>query len=61
MIEPVNNILFASDLSTDMKKVFEQAVAMSAYCKANIIVLHVMEETSSLAQKRVKMAFGETL
>lgn len=61
MIQQPQNILFASDLSTDMKQVFEHAVAMATYANANIIVLHVMEEASRNSEKRVRMAFGEAL
>ncbi len=61
MIKKPQNILFASDLSVDMKQVFEHAVAMATYCNADLIVLHVMEEASPSAEKQVKMAFGETL
>ncbi len=61
MIRKTERILFASDLSTDMKRVFERAAAFSAYSGAEIIVLHVMEEASKSSEKRVKLAFGEAL
>lgn len=61
MIHPPKKILFASDLSTDMKQVFEHAVTLATCAQASIIVLHVMEESSGFAQKQVRMAFGETL
>jgi len=61
MIKPLQKILFASDLSTEMKQVFEHAAATAAYSKADIIVLHVMEETSKRSEKLVQMAFGERL
>lgn len=61
MNQKANRILFASDLSVDMKVVFEQAVALSAFSNADIVVLHVMEEASKSSQKLVRMAFGETL
>lgn len=54
-------ILFASDLSTDMKTVFEHAVTYSAFSGSEIVVLHVMEEASKSSEKLVRMAFGETL
>lgn len=60
MIQPTKNILFASDLSTDMKLVFEHAATLAICNNANIIVLHVMEETQN-AEKRIRMAFGEQL
>lgn len=61
MTQKIQNILFASDLSVDMKPVFEQAVAMATYTGADLVVLHVMEEASPSAQRQVKMAFGENL
>jgi len=61
MIRKTERILFASDLSTDMKQVFERAASFSAYSGAEIIVLHVMEEASKRSAKRVRMAFGEAL
>ncbi|MDD9303588.1 MAG: universal stress protein [Desulfobacter sp.] len=61
MIQKIKRILFASDLSYDMKEVFEHAVSYATYSGAEIIVLHVMEEASKNSKKRVRMAFGETL
>jgi nucleotide-binding universal stress UspA family protein len=61
MIKQPKNILFASDLSVDMNQVFEHAVGMAAYTKADIIVLHVMEEIGTKAEKQLRMAFGKTL
>ncbi|WDP89843.1 MAG: universal stress protein [Desulfobacter sp.] len=61
MIRKTERILFASDLSTDMKEVFERAASFSAYSGAEIIVLHVMEEASKSSEKLVRMAFGEAL
>ncbi len=59
-VHPTKNILFASDLSTNMKKVFEHAATLAVCQNANIIVLHVMEETER-SKKRIQMAFGEKL
>ena len=61
MIPKSKRILFASDLSTDMRSVFEQAVALSTFTNAEIVVLHVMEEASKSSEKLVRMAFGEAL
>ena len=61
MIQKPRKILFASDLSTDMKQVFEYAASIAAYADAEIVVLHVMEEASSSSERRVRMAFGEDL
>ena len=60
MVQSKSNILFASDLSVKMKEVFEKAAALALQQNANIIVLHVMEE-SQRAEKRIRMAFGEKL
>lgn len=60
MVQPTKNILFASDLSVDMKQVFEHAATQAVLQNANIIVLHVMEENPG-AEKRIRMAFGEEL
>jgi nucleotide-binding universal stress UspA family protein len=61
MIQPPKKILFASDLSTDMKQVFEHAATIAAYSQSEIIVLHVMEEASKNSERLVKIAFGEKL
>ena len=61
MIQPPKKILFASDLSTDMKQVFEHAATIAAYSQSEIIVLHVMETASKSSEKLVRMAFGEKL
>ncbi len=61
MAKQIKNILFASDLSTKMKQVFEYAATLSAYSKANIIILHVMDDEDSSHIKYTRMAFGEEL
>ena len=60
MVQPTKNILFASDLSVDMKQVFEYAVTLASCQDANIIVLHVMEERP-YSEKQIRMVFGEEL
>ncbi len=60
MLEPTKNILFASDLSVNMKQVFEHAATLAVNQNANIVVLHVMEENPR-SEKRIQMAFGEQL
>ena len=60
MVQPTQNILFASDLSKAMKHVFEQAAKLAVHQNANLIVLHVMEETAR-SEKRIQWAFGEKL
>ena len=60
MTQKIKKILFASDLSINMGKVFEHAVELSSYHRADIVVLYVMEESMD-SESRVKMAFGEKL
>ncbi|MCK5695669.1 MAG: universal stress protein [Desulfobacula sp.] len=60
MVQPTKSILFASDLSVNMSQVFEHAATLAICQNANIIVLHVMEE-SPHSEKRIRMAFGEEL
>ncbi len=59
MAKQFKNILFASDLSTKMKQVFEYAATLSAYSEGNIIILHVMDDEDSSHIKYTKMAFGK--
>lgn len=59
MLEP-HNILFASDLSVDMKTVFERVTALAICENAHIIILHVMEETPDYAEK-IRTTFGENV
>lgn len=61
MIQKPKRILFASDLSTNMKEAFKHAVSLSALSDAGIIVLHVMEDAGKKSERRVQRAFGETL
>ena len=61
MIQQPKRILFASDLSTNMKEVFQHAVSLSTLSDAGIIVLHVMEEAAKNSERRAQRAFGETL
>ncbi|MBU1344488.1 MAG: universal stress protein [Proteobacteria bacterium] len=58
MVQPTKNILFASDLTVNMKQVFEHAATLAVTQDADIIVLHVMEETPH-SEKQIRMAFGE--
>jgi nucleotide-binding universal stress UspA family protein len=61
MIQPPKKILFASDLSTSMELVFEHVASLATYSKAEIIVLHVMEDAGKGSERIVTMAFGEKL
>lgn len=60
MATPAKNILFVSDLSVNMKQVFEHAATLAVCQDARITILHVMEEDPG-AEKRVRLAFGEEL
>ena len=59
-MEKTKNILFASNLSTEMKAVFQHAATHAVFQNANLIVVHVLEDDPQ-AEKRVKMAFGQHL
>ena len=59
-MEKNKNILFASDLSKEMEIAFKQAAITAISQKMNIIVVHVMEE-SSRSEKRIKTAFGKQI
>lgn len=58
MVQPVKNILFASDLSVEMKWVFKQAATLAACQSAKVIILHVMEVNPS-AERQMDMVFGK--
>ncbi len=60
MTQATKTILFASDLSVEMKSVFEHAARLAISQNSDMIILHVMEETPHSA-KQVRMAFGEEL
>ncbi len=60
MQQPVKTILFLSDLTVNMKQVFQHAGALAAAQHAEIIILHVMEEDPAI-EKRVRMVFDETI
>lgn len=60
MAQPAKNILFVSDLSVNMKQVFEHAASLAMCQDAKITILHVMEEDPG-AEKRIRLAFGEEL
>ena len=54
-------ILFTSDLSVQMKAVFEHAATVAVFYNADIIILHVLEEEGSSAERLARTAFGEDL
>ncbi len=59
MIQPIKNILFASDLSVEMKWVFQKAATLAACQSAKIIILHVMEEKSYADTQRLMALSGK--
>jgi len=59
MIQPIKNILFASDLSVEMKWVFQKAATLAACQSAKIIILHVMEEKSYADTQRLMAQSGK--
>ena len=52
-------ILFASDLSIEMEQVFEYSLSFSTFYKAEVIILHVLEEGDSSSEKMTRAIFGE--
>lgn len=52
-------ILFASNLSSEMEQVFEYTVSFSVYSKAEVIILHVLEESDSSSEKMARAVFGK--
>lgn len=61
MTYPPQKILFASDLSKDMRQVFEHAVSTAACTGATIVVLHVFDTADESRTKMALMAFGKNL
>lgn len=53
-----NPILFASDLTPEMKQVFHYAAIQALTQKTEIIILHVMEKNPS-AENQISMWFGK--
>jgi len=58
MEQPVKPILFASDLTPEMKQVFRYAVIQALGWKTSIIILHVMEAHSH-AEGQISLWFGK--
>lgn len=52
-------ILFASDLSIEMEQVFEYSLSFSTFYKAEVIILHVLEEGDTSSEKMTRAIFGK--
>lgn len=58
MKQQTGDILFATDLSVDMHKVFEQAAIMAINYGAKVTILHVLVDNPE-AKRQVMSIFGE--
>ncbi len=59
MIPVIKKILFTTDLSENSRHAFTYAAALSTLHGARIIMLHVMEESTSSVNKHIANLFGE--
>lgn len=59
MIPIINKILFTTDLSENSRHAFTYAAAVATLHRAGIIMLHVMEGSTSSVNKHVANLFGE--
>lgn len=55
----IENILYATDLSDSARYAFSYALSLANMYKANLILLHVLPETSGLVDKSVVGYIGE--
>lgn len=55
----IENILYATDLSDNARYAFSYALSLANMYKANLILLHVLPETSGLVDKSVVGYIGE--
>ncbi|MBI5844038.1 MAG: universal stress protein [Deltaproteobacteria bacterium] len=54
MFAGVRTILFATNLSTEARRVFEYTVSLADGLGAQIVLLHVLEGTSSVVESRLR-------
>jgi nucleotide-binding universal stress UspA family protein len=59
MVPIIKKILFTTDLSENSKHAFTYAAALATLHRADIIMLHVMEESTSSINKHIANLFGE--
>jgi nucleotide-binding universal stress UspA family protein len=59
MSEPIKKLLFTTDLSEGARQVFKQAVRLAESCNASIIMLHVIEDSSSPQRNLVIDLMGQ--
>jgi nucleotide-binding universal stress UspA family protein len=59
MIKPIQNILFATNLSPDCISAFEYAAAIATRFQATLVLLHVVEKMPEYIESRLKGLLGQ--
>lgn len=59
MIKPIQNILFATNLSEDCLSAFDYAAAIATRFQATLVLLHVVEKMPEYVESRLKGLLGE--
>ncbi len=59
MIKPIQNILFATNLSDDCLSAFDYAAAIATRFQATLVLLHVVEKVPQYIESRLKGLLGE--
>ena len=59
MLKPINNILFATDLTPGCQKAYEFAVAMAIRNKATLYILYVIPDMPESVEGRLKTLLGK--
>lgn len=59
MIKPLQNILFATNLSSDCLPAFDYAAAIATRFQATLVLLHVVEKMPDYIESRLKGLLGE--
>lgn len=59
MIKPMENILFATNLTPDCLTAFDYAAALATRFQATLVLLHVLEKVPDYIENRLKGMLGE--
>lgn len=59
MIKPIQNILFATNLSPDCMAAFEYAAAIATRFQATLVLLHVLDKMPEYVESRLKGLLGK--
>lgn len=59
MLKPLQNILFATDLSEDCRDAFDYAAALATRFQATIVLLHVIEKMPDYVEGRLRGLMGK--